>query len=264
MRHPADNRVHFSELKQLAKSPAHYLHACRESRELTRPMMIGGVADCIVFGNRGYKLYPGKVRNGSEWEAFRKSHPGMYLPIASELEQAQGAADAVRTHPLAMERLDGCDFQRVMQWEAYGLQCGAGIPGERGGFDAITKRDRPGRPWIWDLKITTSTQPEEFSRHAWRMHWHCQGAWYLDGAIADGYPPDTGFGLIGVEATPPHCVTILELPDDVIDHGRKQVRLWAEKLRGCDESGHWPGYVQSVQTMTVPEWLEDLSDEAVA
>jgi hypothetical protein len=210
----------------------------------------------MVFGNRGWTVYPGKVRNGKDWEAFKSEHSGKVICIQSEYEDAVGAANAVTSHPIAMELLDGMDFQRVMQWDWMGLKCGAGIPGERGGFDAITPLSAANHR-IVDLKITTSTDPAELQRHVLRMQWHCQACWYQQGAEALGYPPNVPFYLVCVEAQPPHCVTVLHMGEDVLEHGRKQVHLWAERLLACDRSAHWPGYVQTIQTMVLPEWMED-------
>lgn len=249
MRHPADGRVHFSELKEHKGCPANVAYATKHARELTSPMIIGGVTDCIVFGNRGYAPYPGKVRNGAQWEAHKEANPGQYWPIESEFAKAQGAADAVLADPVARSLLEGCEFQRVMQWEAYGLPCAAGIAGERGGFDAI----HSSKGYIADLKVTASTDPEEFMRHARRMFWPEQGKWYLDGAeyLALGAKD---FWIIGVESGPPHNVTCLKLTPALLNLAGRRIRLWAERHRACEEAGQWPGYVQGPVDFDVSEW----------
>jgi hypothetical protein len=158
----------------------------------------------------------------------------------------------------------GCEFQKVAQWSTYGIACAAGIEGERGGFDAIRARfppvqSTPGQ--IHDLKITSSADPDELSRHTWRMLWHVQGAWYVDGARAMGLDVDE-FRIIAVEATPPHCVTVLRVPERMLEEGRKSIRHWVEKLRACDASGEWPGYVQSEVEMQMPSWVTREETEA--
>jgi hypothetical protein len=246
MRHPADGRVHFSELKQHAKSPAHVKMACETAREMTRAMIVGGVADSIVFGQRGYTLYTGKTRRGAEWEDFKAEHPGQYLPIQSELDDAQGAAAAVLSDPVAAGLLSGCDYQTTPQWLAYGLPCAAGIKGERGGLDAIGDR------YILDLKVTSSTDPEELARHAFRMHWHAQGVFYLS---CTATPGPWNFYLLAVEAQPPHCVTILRLSDASRRHGERLLTLWTERHKQCEAAGQWPGYVQSIGELEPPDWM---------
>lgn len=254
MRNPIDNRVHFSELKQMARSAAHYKLACEEPREMTRAMLIGSLADDVVFHNgRHIRCYPGKTRNGKEWDGYqRDSPPGSLLCIGSELDAARGAAEAVLADPVAMALLDKADFQRVMQWDAYGFPCAAGIPGQRGGFDAIARDGS----WIADLKITADAQPEHLMRHAARMHWDAQGAWYLDGAKALALV-SSEFYLIAVEATPPHSVTVLKASAQVLEFGRKKLRLWAERLAACEASNVWPGYAQAPVDWSLPEWVVD-------
>ena len=256
MRHPNDGRLHFSEVKAHAKSPAHVRHAVQHARELTRPMIVGGVADCLVFGQRGYALYPGKVRNGKEWEAFRAEHPGEYTPIASELEDAMGAAEAVLADPVARDLLGhGAEYQRVLQWDGWGLPCGSGIPGERGGIDVINARHPTRKPYIADLKITSSTRPEELSRQALNMYWHCQGEWLMQGARATGLEA-VDFYLIACEAHPPHVVTVLRVPEEALLLGRKLLVKWTEAHRACEAADAWPGYCLSEVELEIPEWAE--------
>ena len=115
---------------------------------------------------------------------------------------------------------------------------------------------RPGAPFVADLKVTSSTEPYDFSVHAWKMLWHAQLAWYVDGIVANGGRCDQAL-LIGVESNPPHNVTVLLVPPDLIKDGRKSIALWSEKLRACDASGVFPGYVQRGQVMCRPSWVGD-------
>lgn len=70
------------------------------------------------------------------------------------------------------------------------------------------------------------------------------------------------FRIIAVEATPPHCVTVLRVPERMLEEGRKSIRHWVEKLRACDASGEWPGYVQSEVEMQMPSWVTREETEA--
>jgi PDDEXK-like domain of unknown function (DUF3799) len=253
MRHPVDSRVHFSELKAHVKSPAHVPLACRGARVVTRAMLVGGIADSIVFeSGQRHAIFHGKVRAGKEWEAFRLEHAGKYLCNESEYEDASGAADAVLASDAARKALDGCRTQVVAQWDAFGLPCAAGIEGERGGFDAINTT----AGYIADLKVTACTEPDELSRHIINMHWHAQLAWYRIGARAMGLPIDR-CKLIAVEARPPHNVTVLRIPERWLVLGEQLVTAWAEKHRACEAADYWPGYVQSEIDAIEPAWMAD-------
>ncbi len=264
IRHPADGRVHFSELKAMSDCPAMYAHACQHARDMTRPMTVGAIADCLVFGNRGYAIYPGKVRNGGQWDEFRAAHPDEIKCIVSEYDDAAGAAEAVLRDPVAKELMAGCRFQDVIQWEAYGLECAAGVRGERGGVDAW----RSGI--VLDLKVTADVEPDALAKHAWRMLWHAQMAWYLDGLA---WCRDAGvYGerarvpseavIIAVRASAPHLVTCLPISARALEIGRQSISLWAEKLRACEATGQFPGYVQGLAPeLEPPEW-ENYEEEA--
>jgi hypothetical protein len=257
MRHPADGRCHFSEIRQHARSPAHVRLACTEARELTDAMVIGGVADSIVFGQRGYAVYPGKARVGKEWELFRAEHPGQYLPNATLAHKAEGAARAVLADPVARDLLEGCMFQKIVQWEAHGLPCASGIAGERGGIDAWNAAPtlRSGRrPYTADLKITSDVEPRALQRQAWRMSWIAQGAWLLGACEALRMPAEDHY-IIAAEASPPHCVTVMRLSAESLEVGRRQVAGWCERHRQCEAARQWPGYVMSAVELEPEAWM---------
>jgi hypothetical protein len=262
-RNPYDGRVHLSELKAMATSPKHYVQACKEARTITRPMRVGSVADCIVFGNRGFAVYAGSgknvVRNGAAWEAWEEEHAGQVTCIPSELADAQGAADAVLADGLAARLLDGCEFQRCLQWESHGLERASGILGVRGGLDAINERGNAmtgGKPYICDLKITQFVEPVEFGKHAWRMGWHVQGADFLEAARVIGFRAELYY-LIGVEPSPPHDVVVMQITAPDLLAGERSIAIWSEKLRACESSGFYPGHAQSVVEMQRPAYAED-------
>jgi hypothetical protein len=213
-------------------------------------MLIGGIVDSIVFGQRGFAVYPGKTRNGAAWDEFKAAHTGQYLCLESEADEARGAANAVLSDVAAHRLLDGLEYQVTAQWDAFGLPCAAGIPGERGGFDAV------GEGRLVDLKVTSSTQPEELSKHALRMHWHCQLAWYLEGLRVIGLRPVHEAYIIAVEVSPPHPVTCMRIPPEVLLMGHKLLVQWTDQHRRCEYAGVWPGYVQEPIDLELPAWMQ--------
>jgi hypothetical protein len=252
MRHPVDGRLHFSELKAHAKSAAHVKLATLGARTITDVMRIGGVADSLVFDcGKSHVLYEGRRDARSlAWQQFQEEHAGKYIVIQPELDRATGAAEAALADPVAQRVLEGCRFQQVMQWEAYGLPCAAGIKGERGGFDAL------GPDSIADLKVTRSAEPEELSRHILNQHWHAQLAWYRTGARSLGRTVDV-CRIIAVESAPPHNVTVMRIPERWLTAGEQLCALWAERHRACEAADSWPGYVQDEVEAIDPSWMAD-------
>jgi len=275
MRHPTDNRLHFSELKQMARSPAHYAHACKHAKDPSRAMTVGAVGDAIVFRTpERIAIYPGPTRRGKEWDAFQALNRGKTIAIQSEVDDATGAAEAILRDPIAGAILAECETQIVIQWEQMGMPCASGIVGERGGIDALHRGGptkygpngivvHPTAPTIWDVKcVGVDVDPDGIAKHAWRQHWHAQLAWLVDGWNArDGRALDEptvhAAGLICVEANPPHCVTVMRCTPEALDHGRRSIRLWLEMLAACEGEDKWPGYTQTIAELGVPAWLTD-------
>ena len=242
-----DNRMHFSDLVRMADSPAHHRHAVTTPHETTRAMLVGSVTDAIVFGTEGkLALYRGKVRNGKEFEEFKRECPGRTIVIQSEYDEGLASARALLDDPVAGPIIRRSQHQVVLQWEYDGVPCASGIEGARGGIDCLDLETGT----IWDVKSTNDVEPETLSRHAIRRWWHAQLAWLIDGWAASQVVPD-GFrvrtnrgGLICVESSPPHVVTVLRVPERILDDGRKSIRLWIEKYKACAAANEWPGYLQ--------------------
>ena len=85
------------------------------------------------------------------------------------------------------------------------------------------------------------------------MGYHAQLAWYMDGVEAAGLPaPHDGY-IVAVESKAPYAVVCYQLTPRAFDMGRRSYRLWLEQLAVCEQSNFWPGYVQSVTPLDVPE-----------
>ncbi len=232
----ADGTVHLSDLKRFALSPAHYRDSVLHPRETTRQMRIGTLVDMLLLTDRVPVVYAGE-RRGNAWKAFREKFPGEEIFTESEHDDARAIAATVRRDPLAIEYLGLDDPDRRTQvplkWETNG------VPRSTRGIDVIT------RGKLVDLKVTNSAHPDRFAWHARRQLWHAQLADYADACEQNGIAFPNGVFLVGVEATPPHCVTVLRMGESALTEGRKCIALWIEQFKACAASGEWPGYVQS-------------------
>ena len=268
VRHHADGRVHFSDLKQFADTPADYRYSCEHESDTTPAMELGALTDAIVFG-LPYAVYDlnakgdhvkNPVRSGEQWERFLALNAGKLICIPSQLAKAKPAAQAVLDDKVAGPLVRGCQYQVALQWTSHGLERASGIPGVRGGIDILNANPTPaqngGRPYIADLKHSFTVEPDELSKHAWRMHWHVQAADFIEAAEQNGLV-QTGvdYKIIAVRQEPPHIVTVMRVPDPVLEEGRKSLAFWSERLRACDESGRFPGYVEHQVEMTIPDWV---------
>jgi hypothetical protein len=249
-----DGTHHFSQVKKLALSGKQYIHACNAPFEPTRAMLIGTAVHVLVLGSRPGKpvlRYEGDARRGKAWDAFRAEHADAEILTATEWDEAEEIAAAVKADPIARARLDGARFEVPLTWDDGGLKCSTS------GIDIVSLDGED----LADLKTTTTTQPEAWTRQAFKMLYPQQMAWYRRGARANGIKASRGLYILGVEMKAPFEVVELELTEGMIDFADRTVSLWLEKLRVYRESNQWPGYAQSSVPMDVPGWLHQSDDD---
>lgn len=222
--------LHYSTLRGFAKSPAHYRALLERPRSDSGPMRIGRLVHAIVLGG-AFVVFDG-TRRGKAWDEFQAANEGKDIYTASEHEDASSIARAVLGHEGAMELLEG-DRELALAWNLGGRDCA-------GRIDTYNER----RLFVSDLKTTADANPDHFVRHAIKMGYHAQLAWYADGIIAAGRPSPRRHFLVAVETEFPHVITSLELTPGAVEAGRALYRSWLAQLADCERTGHWPGYVE--------------------
>lgn len=240
----ADFPLRFGHLSKFAKSPAHYLEARTNDAKQTSAMEKGSALHAVVLGTAEVIAYPGKVRNGKQWEAFEAEHQGKHILTGSAYEKVMGMAEAVWSHGLAKELLfsKGAIAENTLRVDLYGKPCRA-TPDVRNGY-------------CCELKSSATAEPEQFMRHAQRMLYQGQIAFYLQAMAAARVPVERDGYVVVVEATAPHPVVVLHATERTLDMGDRAIRLWFERLKTCEEEGYYPGYVQSVVTWDIEEEIE--------
>lgn len=223
--------VHFTTLKKMALSPAHFRAACDEPRAPTPPMRFGSLVH-HVYAGEPVCIYEGE-RRGNAWKEFAAAvDVGVEIFTRSELERAERCAAAIRRKPRAVEVMDG-QVERTIEWTYAGRSCSSRL-------------DVLGSEFVTDLKTTSCAEPGRFGRAALgRFAYHAQLAFYVNAARSIGRDPRAAY-IVAVETAPPFAVTVMRLTLGALLEGEKLCRLWMERLRGCEESGAWPDYCESV------------------
>lgn len=244
--------VHFSALKMMALSPAHYAHAAtRPWGESTLSQRMGTNAHAATFEPWRLVEFTGKVRRGKEWEVFKAAQPSDAVIVnARELETAEAIAATLRAHDIAGPLLfgDGVVHEREILWSKDGRAC--------------SSRPDARRPaaMIGDLKTCRSSEPAKFVRDGTWARYHTQLRFY-DHADADAtgrtpWDPRTRKGdriplySIAIEAKAPHVVTVFELDDTAIVAADRDIALWWERLMACEAENAWHGYRQCIEPFT--------------
>lgn len=240
--------LHWSELKAMGKSPAHFRAAYEHPKPSTPPMQFGSLVHSVLLpGGDKYVAFEGE-RSGNRWKDFKAQHEGEMIVTVAELAKAKRIARAVQTDPVAAPLLgiiDGryadVETEKTISWSMLGRKCG-------GTIDLIA----PGR--IVEVKTTSPSlaAPGTFTRHALKMGYHAQVSWYADGARAAGHDVLVAW-IVCVETEPPYDVVVHKVTQRAMDEGRKLIRLWMERVTQCEAAGVWPGYAQSPVDLDVVE-----------
>jgi hypothetical protein len=234
--------VRFHMLKAAGRSGMHARMALAGKGDpTTTAMEKGSATHAILFATAPVVFFPGKARRGKEWETWKALRRRDELIVSrSEYEAANKMADAVRSHSLAMDVLNGT-HERTILWDSMGRTC-------RTTPDAASYLE-----FATELKTCACSDPQRFVWQAIRMHYHAQMAWHLGGITNAGLGQPANAYVVAVESAPPWPVTVLRLTDRALDKGQALCQLWFEKLLGFERSNQWPAYAGHVVDLDVPD-----------
>ena len=225
-----DGKIHYSTLKQIEQSPAHYRWATTHERSDSPAMRQGRALHALYLQGIAPIRIAGKKRAPTD------SDDALLL---SEYDTVQRMFDALQADPHAKEILSRCpEREHAMEWDLMGLRCAGRL-------------DLRGPGILADLKSCRASFPRKFLWDAEKMHYDAQLPWYDVAGGVKPIGPDTAWSeqyLIAVESAAPYNVMVYRLDPLRIDQGWMKCEKWVHQLKQCLETGHWPGYLEGVQT----------------
>jgi len=246
---PKSIPVRYSRLKNMGRSPAHYLYAVTHDMGDSRAMAQGRLVHAMMLGGlEAWAIYPGE-RRGKAWDTFRDEHAGEEIATEKEVSVALHMAESIKRNDEAAEKLQG-EHERQLSWKRAGRACTARL--DVLGLGVL----KPGLNHITELKVTADGQPDAFKRTALKLGYPGQLAWYIEGAEAALKVGIHHAYIVQVESKPPYVVTPMRVKANALDFGRKSNALWFERLRVCEDSGEWPGYVSGLGEFDVEQDVE--------
>jgi hypothetical protein len=251
--------LRYSILKLMGRSPAHARYALdmaargEEAWEPTPSMRLGSLAHKVFLKQPLPVVYPGPVRRGKEWEAFKSANADKEIVKQSELDAVVEIATALQAHAEARDLLTGTIEQTVL-FDLGGRNCRATpdvfVPGAH----------------LTDLKTTRDANPQWFPYQALKLGYHGQLSFYRDGLERAGFAPPKELRIVAIETAPPYAVCVFGVTPRAEDFGRRTYRAWFEQFLVCEASDDWPGYGPGVldapeEAVELTGFDEDESDE---
>jgi hypothetical protein len=266
-RYTSIERTNISTLKEMARSPLHYLYRTGNPREDSPAMSFGRSAHAAILEpERFEKEYvvwdqvtdSGELRprRGKAWDAFCEFNKGKTIVRLDEYNFARNVRDAVLAKPVARKYLVG-NGQRELALLWNDVETGRACKGR---VDLLTHVEDV--DCLVGVKTTRDLDPRRFSQQAAMLGYHLQFAFYHDGLLQlTGRAPRVV--EICVEAVPPYDVTVYVIPPDVIELGRATYRELLAKLDECERTKSWPGRAENEVIFQLPEYLQSNDDEDV-
>lgn len=259
------DKMNWSRLKVLGRSPAHFLHSLTEPEaERTDAMVMGDALHVATFEPetfaRRFAIWSGGRRFGKEWDAFCDANKARSILTEQQAQDVRTIAKAVRADATASRYVNGGRGEVTVTWSRT-MPAFADMPEVR--IDCKARIDFVANCGaLVDLKSTKDASPDAFGRQAFSLGYYAQAAWY-----ADGYEAATGkrlpFVLVAVEKTAPHVVQVYRVPDVVMELGREHYRNLLQRYVMCRSESRWPGYAADggELELTLPRWAAPAEDE---
>lgn len=173
----------------------------------------------------------------SEYEA---KADGRIIVTADEMKMSLRIRDKVSQHKIAGQLFSGgvSEASIFSQLDGTGVRC---RPDYLNGGIAV------------DLK-STEDAADGFIHSVRKYRYYVQDPFYTDVMAKEGIDIEH-FIFVAIEKSEPYGICIYELDDDAVRYGRKRYRENLDVYRRCLDSGQWPGYEQTIRTLSLPRYL---------
>ncbi|MAH29385.1 MAG: hypothetical protein CL959_01720 [Euryarchaeota archaeon] len=285
-----------SELKEVLRSPAHWLARYGPGAEPTFPstnMIIGTGLHCKVLepeifdssfvdrSKQGKELTVAELKQQLEEDSIeipkgaKKSDLEALLypdgkPVDKRTSLSKedfaavcGMGAALRTHDIAGKWFDPgrANYRKANEVSLYvdPSEESFGLP-LKGRLDRL---ERTSNGWmILDLKTTDDASASAFQRKSFQMGYHIQAAFYTD-LVAKVFgcdPADVDFMFCAIERKRPHGIGLYKASDELISAGRQKYQKALGILSYCINEDKFPGYDAQVSDLTLPSWAKESCD----
>lgn len=257
--------VNQSSLKEMLRSPRHYLHRLQYPKPRTEAMQRGTAAHTAVLEpvrlTSEYAVWEDtqtdpetgetkkRVRRGKAWDAFKAEHATKEIVTQTVLDAAMAMRDAVAAEPMARYYLrtgKGANEAALVWVEpTTGLVCKSRL--DR--FTVIGSEH-----YVIDVKGCSDVSATALQRQIANLRYHFQAAFYVD-AYKAVFGVEPNFLIAAIEMDAPHDCVMYQLDDQALEQGRAQYREALALLAECTRAKSWPGVGNGeVHPLGLPAW----------
>lgn len=254
-----------SQLKELAKSPAHFREYIDHPKPDTPDQIIGTITHTAVLephlfdgcfhprpaeyvNKKGEKKkWNGNAIECKEWKLAHNDRP---VVSAESYQDILGIRESVLKHPAARLALEQGRAEMCLFCED-----------PETGVQLKCRTDWLSGTSIVDVKTCLDASKIGFSRTVAKFGYAIQAALNLDIAKILGLEKEN-FIFIAVEKKRPYAVSAFLLDEESIDIGRKQYRRLLSRYMECVSTDTWPGYSRNIEYLSLPPWARKAEFDA--
>lgn len=234
--------------------PARFKAAQELPREEKKAWDLGTTAHALILGEGAERIKVlefDNFRTKAAQEARDKAYAeGLTPMLTKDYEQADAIAKAV---PAAIRDLfTGGQAEVSMLWQ------------HPSGLWLRGQMDYYGHA-IVDLKTMNDASKWGFERAVHKFRYYFQAAWYRR-LVKELTGETLPYLIVGVETAAPHLTRVMELTDDYLAIGERDMDRAIATYLHAVETGVWPGYTDAIEPLDPPHWLatDDASDTIAA
>jgi hypothetical protein len=274
----ASPAVSNSDLKLIARSPAHY-YAAKLAPDKPEPketpaMTLGKALHCAIlepdFLRARYCAAPADApkdlrhhRDAKKpsdatlesiawWDAFESENIGKTVLSSDDLDRVIEASNHILNHD---------ELHRLLSGAGDCEQAVFAVDPETG-VEVRCKPDRRSRMVtrqgemlaMLDLKSTQDARPAAFQRTAFNFSYFRAAAWYSDVHAWAGLGNVDTFLLVAFETERPYAVKIYEVGPEELERGRREYRPLLNTYAECRANDAWPSYDTTIERIEYPRW----------
>ena len=248
-----------SHLRELLRSPLHYITRINTPIKETPAMKLGTAVHCAILEPECFEIeyieapvIDRRTKDGKAlWSELEQS--GRIVLSSDEYTKITQMANAVRNHEIASKLISGGAAEQSVYWNqrVSSLDVPEILCKARPDYIKPLKRGYV----IADIKTTQDANVSEFPKKAYyQWLYHLQAAHYLRGFEAVTGEKVVAFMYMAIESEPPYAINVFKAGEDYLEAGKKKTQELYELYANCVANNNWPSYSSEIQKLRLPKW----------
>lgn len=248
--------VSSTDLKKIAKSPAHFRYWKDNPQEDTPALLFGRACHKYMLENgeffSEFAVAPNVDRRTKagkeEWAVFEADNADKDIISVTDFEKIQEMHKALYDTPFVKKLLSGeKELSFFHADESTGLVLKARP-------DCLTEVGETNI--LVDYKTTDNADSDDFMRQAIKLMYDLQMSYYRD-ILEKETGKQYSVIFIAQEKSAPYCVNIMEANEYFLKSGKDMYRTMLDRYAECKETDDWYGYTRNgINTLGLPNWLQ--------